>query len=540
MTDETSTSPRAGTPGLSAAPAPPPAAAPAPPPAAAPAPSGLSVAPAPPPAAAAVLCLPPPRLLRWEIVAVFAISLGGSGLYALVSYIGSLTAKQSLSSQAAVLNGTLAPGRPLFGLFLQLLNIALALAPVLMVFYLLARAGEGPADIGLDARHPVQDLGRGALLAAVIGGSGLALYLAAYHLGVELNVVAESLPVIWWRIPVLLLSAAQNAAVEEIIVVGYLMSLAGQAWGQAVPGHRPQRGHPRFLPPVPGRGRVPRQRGHGRHLRLPVPPVGPGHPAVHRAFPDRRRHLRRLRVAGRPRVLAAGAMNVLDRLWERVSGSQPLPPAWLIGATALAALIIVTSNGSWRMAGKVITIAHEGGHALVSVLSGRRLEGIRLHADSSGVTYSRGKRHGPGLVATAAAGYLAPPLLGAGAAALLAAGHETAMLWLALVLLAATLLAIRNAFGALAVLVTAGGVFAISYYASAAVQAGFGYLAVWFLLFGGMRPVLELTRRRRYRRGVTDADQLGQLTRVSSGVWTALFLLVSAAALAAGARLLVP
>ena len=216
MTDETSTSPREGTPGPSAAPprrAQRRAAAPSPAP-----------PPAPPPAAAAVLGLPPPRLLRWEIVAVLAISLGGSGLYALVSFIGSLTAKQSLSSQATVLNGTLAPGRPLFGLFLQLLNIVLALAPVLMVFYLLARAGEGPADIGLDARHPVQDLSRGALLAAVIGGSGLALYLAAYHLGVELNVVAESLPVIWWRIPVLLLSAAQNAAVEEIIVVGYLMS----------------------------------------------------------------------------------------------------------------------------------------------------------------------------------------------------------------------------------------------------------------------------------------------------------------------------
>ena len=221
MTDETSTSPREGTAPSVAAPAPGPAAAAAA--AAAPGPGGPASAPAPEPSAAAVLGLPPPRLLRWEIVAVFAISLGGSGLYALVSFIGSLTAKQSLSSQAAVLNGTLAPGRPLFGLFLQLLNIVLALAPVLMVFYLLARAGEGPADIGLDARHPVQDLSRGALLAAVIGGSGLALYLAAYHLGVELNVVAESLPVIWWRIPVLLLSAAQNAAVEEIIVVGYLM-----------------------------------------------------------------------------------------------------------------------------------------------------------------------------------------------------------------------------------------------------------------------------------------------------------------------------
>ena len=188
----------------------------------------------------------------------------------------------------------------------------------------------------------------------------------------------------------------------------------------------------------------------------------------------------------------AGPVNVLDRLWERISSSQPAPPAWVVAVTGLAALLLVLDAGSWRLAGKVITIAHEGGHALVSVLSGRRLEGIRLHADSSGVTYSRGKRRGPGLVLTAAAGYLTPSLLGAGAAALLAARHQTALLWLALVLLAATFLAIRNAFGALAVLATAGGVFAVSYFASAAVQAGFAYLAAWFLLLGGMRPALEL------------------------------------------------
>src|SRR6202795_1792107 len=82
------------------------------------------------------------RLQRWEIVAVFAVSLGASGLYALVSFIGSLTAKQSLGKQTAVLNGTLAPGRPLLDLFLQLTNITLALAPVALVFYLLARGGE--------------------------------------------------------------------------------------------------------------------------------------------------------------------------------------------------------------------------------------------------------------------------------------------------------------------------------------------------------------------------------------------------------------
>jgi membrane protease YdiL (CAAX protease family) len=164
------------------------------------------------------------RLLRWEIVSVFAVSLGASGLYALVSYIGSLTARQSLHKQHVTLNGSLAPGRPLLDLFLQLTNITLSLAPVLLVFYLLARAGEGPETIGVDRTQPGRDLARGAGLAAVIGGSGLGLYLAAYKLGLNVNVVAESLPAVWWRIPVLILSAFQNGLLEETVVVGYLLT----------------------------------------------------------------------------------------------------------------------------------------------------------------------------------------------------------------------------------------------------------------------------------------------------------------------------
>jgi hypothetical protein len=245
-------------------------------------------------------------------------------------------------------------------------------------------------------------------------------------------------------------------------------------------------------------------------------------------------------------------MSVLERLWDRVSGSQPLPPAWVVGLTGLLALVVVLDRRSWQLTGKVITIAHEGGHALASVLSGRRLDGIRLHSDSSGVTYSHGKRTGPGLVLTASAGYVMPSLLGAGAAWLLAERHLTAMLWLALVLLAATFLAVRNLFGALAVLVTAGGVFVVSYYAAPAVQAGFGYLAAWFLLFGGLRPVVELARgsagsagRRpqwqyRSRLGGSDADQLARLTGTPAGLWITLFMLVALAALVVGVVLLVP
>ena len=124
--------------------------------------------------------LPPPRLLRWEIVTVFAVSLGASGVYALVQYIGSLTAQQAVSKQAVIVHGTLAPGRPLLDLFLQITDITLALAPVLLVFHL-GPVREGPSAIGVDFEQRGKDLAWGAGLAALIGGAGLGLYLIAYH-----------------------------------------------------------------------------------------------------------------------------------------------------------------------------------------------------------------------------------------------------------------------------------------------------------------------------------------------------------------------
>jgi peptidase M50B-like protein len=238
-------------------------------------------------------------------------------------------------------------------------------------------------------------------------------------------------------------------------------------------------------------------------------------------------------------------MSVVGELWDRVTGTQPVPSVWIIAISGVVALAIVLNNSAWHVARNAITIAHEGGHALVSVLTGRRLEGIRLHSDTSGVTYSRGRGNGPGIMLTTAAGYITPPLLGALAAWLLAAHHVTAELWLLLALLAATFLAIRNVYGALAVLVTAAAVCAVSLLTSAAVQAVFSYGTAWFLLLGGVRPVVELHRERSrsYRRGRggrTDADQLAKLTGVPGGMWVFVFGLVAVAALALGAELLIP
>jgi Peptidase M50B-like len=232
-------------------------------------------------------------------------------------------------------------------------------------------------------------------------------------------------------------------------------------------------------------------------------------------------------------------------LWERLSGTQAVPPTWVVVVSGLAALVVVLDVRGWYLARNAITIAHEGGHALVSVLTGRRLEGIRLHSDTSGETVSRGRGSGPGMVLTAAAGYVTPPLLGAGAAVLLFTHHVTLLLWAFLVLLVACFLAMRNAYGVLVALVAGAAVFVVSAFASALVQALFSYAVAWFLLFGGLRPVVELARSRRRpvrrrRGGISDAEQLARLTGVPGGVWVGVFAIVALAAIVVGARLLVP
>jgi membrane protease YdiL (CAAX protease family) len=168
------------------------------------------------------LRLPSARLLRWEIIAVLAVSLGASALNALLDLIASLLAPQSLGKQQALLVGSLAPNHWL-DLVLQVANLAEDLAPVLLVLYLLARSGERASDLGLDASQPGLDIARGAVLAAVIGGSGLLFYIVVFRLGFALNVVPESLPAVWWRVPVLLLSAAHDGLLEEVVILAYLL-----------------------------------------------------------------------------------------------------------------------------------------------------------------------------------------------------------------------------------------------------------------------------------------------------------------------------
>lgn len=234
-------------------------------------------------------------------------------------------------------------------------------------------------------------------------------------------------------------------------------------------------------------------------------------------------------------------MPDLRDVWDAVVTPQTPPgDEVLLGALGAAGLAVL-APGLWSRGRHGLTIAHEGAHGLAAVLVGRRLEGIRLHSDASGLTLSRGRPGGPGMVLTLAVGYLGPSLLGVAAAFALSRGYAVGLLWGLVVVLALLLLQIRNLYGLWVVLLAGGVVFAVSWWGTDLWQWAFAYAVTWFLLLGAPRAVLELQAERRRRRGGTsDADQLARLTGVPGVVWVGLFLLGTLAGVALAAWWLLP
>ncbi|WP_230207706.1 CPBP family intramembrane glutamic endopeptidase [Microlunatus sp. Gsoil 973] len=171
-----------------------------------------------------------PRPRAWigaEVLIVLGLSLGQSAIYSILSILDRLTRPEALSQQSSQLNSSVTPDRPWLDLSYQIVNIAFPLVPVALVLYLLAQRNaigiRSPFRlIGFDLHRPAIDLGLGALLALCIGIPGLGLYLGARALGLNTQVQASGLADNWWTIPVLVLSATQNAVLEEVIMLGFL------------------------------------------------------------------------------------------------------------------------------------------------------------------------------------------------------------------------------------------------------------------------------------------------------------------------------
>jgi uncharacterized protein len=186
-------------------------------------------------------CLPPvsPARLRREVLLVLGLSLGASAVYAVVSLVADLT-EGPLGESTVAMNTSQTP-RPWLDLTYQLLGIGFDLVPVALALYLLTcvvRVGTdepvwvrrtGADRIGLHWRH--RDLLGGTALALLIGLPGLGFYYLGRAMGITAEVIPAALADHWWTIPVLILAALENALVEEVIVVGYLMTrLRELAW----------------------------------------------------------------------------------------------------------------------------------------------------------------------------------------------------------------------------------------------------------------------------------------------------------------------
>jgi len=207
----------------------------------------------------------------------------------------------------------------------------------------------------------------------------------------------------------------------------------------------------------------------------------------------------------------------------------PGPVAVLLGLVALGAAVL---PDIWLVARHVNTIAHEGAHATMGSVMGRKVLGVTMGRDGKGLTAVQGGEKA-GSVAFLLIGYLGPSCFGLVAAKLIQLGHIIAVLWLAMALLLCMLVVIRRSFGVLTVIGTGAVLFAVADFATVGAQVLAAYVIAWFLLVSGVRVIREHGVQAR------DADELRKLTRVPQGFWSSLWFIGSLAALGLGTALLV-
>ena len=119
----------------------------------------------------------------------------------------------------------------------QILGFVFGLAPAFLVLHLVRRNGEGFGALGIEGDQRSRDLIRGTFVFVVVGVAGIGVYLAAVELGVNRFVVPTPPLGHWWTVPALVLNAVEAGVVEEVIVLGYLITRLQQlSWssGQAV------------------------------------------------------------------------------------------------------------------------------------------------------------------------------------------------------------------------------------------------------------------------------------------------------------------
>ena len=197
----------------------------------------------------------------------------------------------------------------------------------------------------------------------------------------------------------------------------------------------------------------------------------------------------------------------------------------------IAAAALSIPRFTWQWFGLFTTLLHELGHAVAAILTGRFVHGIRIRRNHSGEAVSSG-RGGFGSVVSGFFGYPAPAIVGAAQLWSVFEGYTAIALLVGGVILVLTLLVVRNLFGVLVVLASAGVSAALWFYATPEVQSYALLVLGSALLVGSVRGLLTVIgvhTRRRDQLQTSDAYLLYRSTRVASVVWLALWAALIAA-----------
>ncbi|WP_326959757.1 M50 family metallopeptidase [Amycolatopsis sp. NBC_01286] len=214
--------------------------------------------------------------------------------------------------------------------------------------------------------------------------------------------------------------------------------------------------------------------------------------------------------------------------------NETLPPPGpeLVGITALvAAAVVVTAfavpadgrRSVFYRANFLGTLFHEGGHALVSILTGGGVLRVAIDSPESGGTWSR-EPSALAAILTIAAGYAMPPLAGLGAAALLHRGLVPAVLTLTLAAMVFLLLFTRDVLTFVVVVAVGAIVFGALRWAPPWLKNGVAYAEAWLLLtseIGGLRAIVSNRFQDGFGGQEDDAAMLARSTGIPGFVWIA-------------------
>jgi uncharacterized protein len=161
-----------------------------------------------------------------EVVAVLAVSYGFSGLTALLTFIRNEVQTQGHLANAApaVAVAGSQSTYPWLDIADDLTQVLGGLAAPFLAIVLLLRtpAGRG-LGIGLDRLRSL-DVVQGLGFCALIGLPGIGLVWAAHAYGLNTQLAIVDFPNVWYRVPMLLLNAAQDGIAEEIVVGAFVLT----------------------------------------------------------------------------------------------------------------------------------------------------------------------------------------------------------------------------------------------------------------------------------------------------------------------------